>query len=107
MIHFLAVSDRIVSPLNQTHYTKVSISLGFSGTTLLTLAAGVATALKSSSEKKNQLPGGEECELSYLKPNFLESGVPKSNQAKPMHHGIMQKMTQLYKMTSGEKYCQA
>lgn len=55
---------------------------------------------------KNQLPGGEECELSYPEPNFLESGAPKSNQAGPMHHGIMHKMTQLCKTTAAKKYCQ-
>lgn len=49
------------------------------------------------------MPGGKKCELSYPKPNFLESGGPKSNQANPMHRGIMHKMTQLYKMTTGKK----
>ncbi len=56
--------------------------------------------------QKNQLPGGKKCELSYPKPNFLESEGPKSNQAEPMHRGIMHKMTQLYKMTTGKKYRQ-
>lgn len=48
------------------------------------------------------------CELSYPKPNFLESGGPKSNQAEPMHRGIMQKKRHSYiKMTTGKKYCQS
>lgn len=53
--------------------------------------------------RKNQLPGGEKCELSYPKPNFLESGGSKSNQTKPMHRGIMRKMTELCKMTTAKK----
>lgn len=52
------------------------------------------------------MPGGEECELSYPEPNFLESGGSKSNQAGPVHHGIMHKMTQLCKTTATKSHCQ-
>lgn len=59
--------------------------------------------LREKKRKKNQLPEGEKCELSYPKLNFLESGGPKSNQAEPMHRGIMCKTTRLCRTTGAKQ----
>lgn len=58
---------------------------------------------QAQEKKKNQLPEGEKCELSYSKLNFLESGGLKSNQAEPMHRGIMCKTTRLCRTTGAKQ----
>lgn len=76
------------APVN---FEKIKSHWGFSVFWTSATQRGANTHYSDKKEKKNQLAGVKKCELSYPEPNYLESGCPKSNQAKPMHRGITQK----------------